>query len=321
MSSRRGRRKRRLRVKKIRSKWVQVVRILLRTGFFGRLVSVVKSPNPSALLLVRAGAAIGALIFFFYAKPLQACLQGYRFPPPKLLVPVLPPVRLNDAAKFDPPKIEPVKLEGLFAPPPVEAEEADHETFARYVREFEARPAGPASFEDTTDYAVALVHLGRVRPAIDVLLTLEKQRPGAYTTAANLGTACELSGELEAAVTWIGRGIERNPQSHQGTEWLHLAILRAKINLQTDATWLSQHTVLEGNENRPAAEVARAIEYQLHERLHFVKPTDAVVCDLFYQAARLATGENVRVKRAEWLRESLRFGDWRRPEAEALLKS
>jgi hypothetical protein len=53
--------------------------------------------------------------------------------------------------------------------------------------------------------------------------------------AANLGTALELLGNKEEALHWIREGIRRNPQSHEGTEWLHAKILEAKIAAQKDA--------------------------------------------------------------------------------------
>ncbi len=236
---------------------------------------------------------------------------------------MIPPITELAAVRFEVPKIIPPASFDLI--PPIKAEvgstAADPTAqFARLIRDFEARPSsGASSFEDTTDYAVALIFVGRVAEAIKVLVALEAQRPGVYTTAANLGTAYELSGNLEAAVKWIGEGIARNPQSHDGTEWLHVAILRAKLKLRADQAWLAQHSVLDVAEAREPAEIVRAIEYQLNERLQFVRPSDAVVCDLFYQAAQRVAGADAKERKAQYLRESLRFGDWRKTAALAAL--
>lgn len=196
-----------------------------------------------------------------------------------------------------------------------------HQAALAYIREYEAAGAPQAGFAEAINYSVALMHVGRPEKAIDTLVALEAREPGAYQTATNLGTACELAGRLEEAVVWIGRGIERNPASHDGTEWLHLAILRAKLKLRDDPAWLARHSVLAGEEGRPAAEIVRAIERQLGERLQFVQPRDAAVCDLFYQAAVRVEGERAAERRLHFLRESLRFGDWRKAEAEQRLKS
>ncbi len=68
-------------------------------------------------------------------------------------------------------------------------------------------------FTNRNDYAVALVYLGRYDEAISLLQRLEKETPGHYATAANLGTAYELSGNNELALKWIKEGIRRNPRS------------------------------------------------------------------------------------------------------------
>lgn len=190
-----------------------------------------------------------------------------------------------------------------------------------FIREYETTGAKQADFASTINYSAALMHAGRPERAVEVLVALEAKQPGAYETATNLGTAYELVGKLEDAATWIGKGIERNPASHSGTEWLHLAILRAKIQLRDDPAWFTTHGVLEGEGHRTPAEIVRAIEIQLRERLQFVKPKDAAVCDLFYQAALRLEGDQARDRRAHYLRESLRFGDWRKPDVEKQLKS
>ena len=301
---------------------------------------------------IQLGAVVVGLGF---GQTATACIQGYHLPPGKRLVVPVPADANIAARRFEPRKIElpasgdliaAVKTEIAvpklevsaidFAPIPVfsgqpatgkrpEMSATTREplaAYARIVREFETRPArAAASFEDTTDYGVALIYLGRPAQAIAVLLALEAMRPGVYTTASNLGTAYELTGNLEMAVKWIGEGVARNATSHDGTEWLHLAILRAKIQLRSDKVWLARHSVLDVADKRDAAEIVRAIEYQLNERLNFVQPTDGVVCDLFYQAARLLDGVDNRERRAHYLRESLRFGEWRKVQAADLAKS
>ncbi len=266
-------------------------------------------------------------LVFVATSTALACVQGHRFDPPKPL-------------KIDAPRPAPLKLDELFAtpalnlikpeiakpvvdapgtvvPPLVSATTAEQqEIFVAYVREFEAQRAKAAGLPDTIDYAVALIRLGRHADAIETLVALEAARPGVYETAANLGTAYELVGKLEEAALWIARGIDRNPRSHAGTEWLHAAILHAKLKLRDDPAWLKTHSVIDSAHvgQREAAEIVRAIDYQLGERLQFVSAPDAVVCDLFYQAALRVTGDGAEERRADYFRESLRFGDWRKAE-------
>jgi tetratricopeptide (TPR) repeat protein len=163
-------------------------------------------------------------------------------------------------------------------------------------------PAAGAAFQVRNDYAVALAHRGEARKAAQILEAIEKEHPGEYIVAANLGTAYELSGDLEKAHQWIGEGIRRNPKAHEGTEWLHLKILDARMALAKDSDWAKSHGVLDldfGGDPLPrkptawpsssgdAEGVIRALTYQLSERLAFVPPPDALVAGMIADLAHL----------------------------------
>lgn len=47
-----------------------------------------------------------------------------------------------------------------------------------------------------------------------------------------------------AAKPWIARAIELNLQSHQGTEWLHLAILKSSMALETNPDHLRDQRII-----------------------------------------------------------------------------
>jgi tetratricopeptide (TPR) repeat protein len=265
----------------------------------------------------------------------DASLQEHPFDPPILLsVPTLRGLLDRNPPKFEGPKLEPFNFDGLLGPRPATIAKPGPELpltttlapdlqaeFVAYVRKFEAAQAAKAQVPDRIDYAVVLVRRGRYTDAIETLLAIEERYPGVYETAANLGTAYELVGNVEEAIVWIARGMERKINSPRETEWLRLAILRAKLKLRDDASWLEEHTVLDGVADRSTEDILQAIDSQLEERLHFVQPVDAVVCDLFYQAALRVAGENSDERRAHYLRESQRFGQWRKAEIAALRKN
>lgn len=144
---------------------------------------------------------------------------------------------------------------------------------------------------------------GRYERAVELFKQNEAEQPGRYSTAANLGTACELTGDLESALKWISEGIIRNPESHQGTEWLHVMILQTRIKLKQDPSYLDKNRVLDISEQVSGKtiidldgqrfstkQVANALLYQLSERMFFVKPPDPVVADLLFAYARLEAG-------------------------------
>ncbi len=98
--------------------------------------------------------------------------------------------------------------------------------------------------ESRNDRGVCLAHLGRAKEALSLFQKLEQEEPGTYRTAANLGTCYELCGQDQEALHWIQVGMKLFPQSHEGTEWLHVKILQAKIAIAKDPDWLKSHSVL-----------------------------------------------------------------------------
>lgn len=186
--------------------------------------------------------------------------------------------------------------------------------------QMEASLRGSTNYSERSDYAVALMYLDRAAEAIPLLQQLEKEQSGQYFVAANLGTAYELAGQNEEALQWIKEGIRRDPMSHKGTEWLHLKILEAKIAAQKDTNYFKQHSVLElepemvkeeiqiGDKKLTQKELTDAIQYQLVERLHFVKPPDAAVASLLFDygaiEARFKTLESAK----EVLQMAIEYG-------------
>jgi tetratricopeptide (TPR) repeat protein len=167
----------------------------------------------------------------------------------------------------------------------------------------EAELRGSTNFTDRSDYSAALMYLGRNKEAVQLLESLEKEKPGEFYVAGNLGTAYELCGDNESALHWIKEEIQRDPDAHEGTEWLHVKILEAKIAQQKDPDYFKKHSVLELNPDQmpekasqivrvndsdmPTYELSRAIEHQLSERLKFVKPPDAPVASLLFDYAAI----------------------------------
>lgn len=161
-------------------------------------------------------------------------------------------------------------------------------------------------FANLNNLGVALIRYGRTTQAIRLFVANEKRFPGRPETAANLGTALELAGFDNIALSWIRIGIRRNVDEHRGTEWLHARILETKIALKKDPTYLEGRSVAgvhfsnalipdlpdrypHGNAGTPVLpyQLNNAFAYQLRERLQFVKPKDSVVANLLSDWATL----------------------------------
>lgn len=201
---------------------------------------------------------------------------------------------------------------------------------ARLRKEF----ANGGDYRVKNDLATTLTHTNKASEAVELLEQIEAEKPGLYMTASNLGTAYELSGNNEKAIEWIRKGIERNPDSHEGTEWLHVRILEAKIALSKDPKWLESNSVfgaLDAQSHRPkpkassidleskkitqieaanatgsrpkieatgnrneklsSDKITTALIHQLHERLQFVKPPEAIVGSLLLDLGDMVATE------------------------------
>jgi len=178
--------------------------------------------------------------------------------------------------------------------------EGDELGIKAIMYELESAYQKDPSLETVNDLAVARLLTKRYPEAIELLREADARFPGRAIVAANLGTALELSGNDVEALRWIREGFRRDPQEHQGSEWLHVRILEAKIALAGDPEWLKTNTVLgvnfgegdlpvmpatlpvdEKGNSRTPAQVAASISYQLNERTRFVSPPDPVVADLY----------------------------------------
>ena len=144
-----------------------------------------------------------------------------------------------------------------------------------------------ASFEKLSDYAVLLMKAGKIDLALSILQQISYHHPKAYKVAANLGTAYELKGELDSALFYIKKGMELNPNAHDGSEWVHIRVLETKKALQEDDNYLIKNSVLNLTEDALKIEAtADQLLIQVQERFPFTPNHDAIMANLFYDLGR-----------------------------------
>jgi hypothetical protein len=142
-----------------------------------------------------------------------------------------------------------------------------------------------------SDKGLILILQKKYQEAIDLYLDIEKKNPNRYSTASNMGTAYELIGDNENALKWIKKAVEINPKSHFGSEWIHVAILEAKIKGEA---WINADSLMKmnfGNERKPLSNLSQdeltalsqALYYQLKERMSFISPKDPIVAQLLFE--------------------------------------
>lgn len=151
------------------------------------------------------------------------------------------------------------------------------------------------NIEAYSDYGLTLMYLGRYKEAKNVFIAIEKIQPDLYATAANLGTVYDLQNKNDSAYYWINKAIKINPESHEGSEWLHLKILDVK---RKGMSYLNSQFMIGtdlGNDSIPKSSLSRQklgilrnhIFYQLSERTTFVKDPEPIIAFLLFQLGNI----------------------------------
>lgn len=147
-----------------------------------------------------------------------------------------------------------------------------------------------------SDKGLILIIQGKYKEAIELYKKIEKEEPNRYSTASNIGTAYELIGNNAEALRWIEKAVKINPNSHYGSEWIHINILKAKMKggKLINSRFLIGNDF--GNGKFPESErgngelfvLRKQLYYQLNERVSFVKPKDKIVAQLLFDLGNIS---------------------------------
>lgn len=145
-----------------------------------------------------------------------------------------------------------------------------------------------------SDVGVVLILQKKYNEAIKLYNQIEKTHPNRYSTASNLGTIYELTGDNINALKWIEKSVKINTKSHNGSEWIHVNILKAKVNglnfssqniINTDFSFESfPKTDLTKNN---LSSLRFQIYFQLNERMSFIKEKDKSIAVLLFDLANI----------------------------------
>lgn len=149
---------------------------------------------------------------------------------------------------------------------------------------------GSANYKDWSDIAANLMRIGKADSGIKILIPLLKEHPNEYNLIANLGTCYELTGQLDSALKYISKGYDINPKSHNGSEWIHIKILEAKIKEKRNPGWMKSNPVitleelLERVPNEPkhlkSRKINRDFFYQIRTRVRFTPAPNRTIANL-----------------------------------------
>lgn len=145
-----------------------------------------------------------------------------------------------------------------------------------------------------SDVGVVLILQKKYNEAIKLYNQIEKTHPNRYSTASNLGTIYELTGDNINALKWIEKSIKLNFNSHKASEWIHVNILKAKVNglifssqniINTDFSFESfPKTDLTDNN---LSSLRFQIYFQLNERMSFIKEKEKSIAVLLFDLANI----------------------------------
>jgi tetratricopeptide (TPR) repeat protein len=146
-------------------------------------------------------------------------------------------------------------------------------------------------YEGSIDYGALLVYRKEFAQAEEIFAKIIQKWPDKYEACANYGTILEVNGKLEEALKWLKKAIEISPNSHEGSEWLHLAIIEDKIaNRKTvQGPALTGQDFGEEAEPKPVVskqatrKLQRDLFYQLNERMTFIEPKDPYIAALLFE--------------------------------------
>lgn len=176
------------------------------------------------------------------------------------------------------------------------------------------------NIEYLSDIGVVYIYLKQYGKAIKLYLDIEKLSPNRYSTASNIGTAYELNGQNEEALKWIQKALKIDPNSHQGSEWIHLNILKAKIGGERFYNSKFLLNINFGNDSIPKSKhdnekfnklldlLQSQLYFQLNERLTFVKPKDKIVAQLMFDFGNILFLQNSYSNAVETYKKAIEYG-------------
>jgi tetratricopeptide (TPR) repeat protein len=154
-------------------------------------------------------------------------------------------------------------------------------------------------FKLLSDFAWKLAQKMELDAAAYLLIQLEKTHPEEYNILANLGTVYELQGNVKFALLYITKAVQLSPESHYGSEWLHINILKSKLGLLNSYD-ISNFFELSKLESFNTAKLYKLsfnptnmgkyhrdtlmlhLAYQLHERMFFIGKNDRLMAEMLY---------------------------------------
>ncbi|MFL5331183.1 MAG: tetratricopeptide repeat protein [Gemmataceae bacterium] len=111
--------------------------------------------------------------------------------------------------------------------------------------------------DEMADLGALHIRLGQPERAVELLRAALRTSPSHFATAANLGTACQLTGDLPQAIATLEVAVDLAPSRWKAAERLHLKLVRARSRDAKQATALDS---LFDADAKPSPETVAALQ-------------------------------------------------------------
>lgn len=191
------------------------------------------------------------------------------------------------------------------------------DNYAKLILELQNLYKKTKDLDYLSDVGYVLTIQKKYKEALEIYFKIEKIQPNRYSTASNIGTIYELTGENKKALEWIKKAIKINSKSHKESEWLHVNILEAKINSEKNLTSDFLINTNFGNDTIPKSKFTKkerlklmdALYYQLNERVTFINPKDEIIGELLFALGNLAVLNNNNYEAIEIYKKAIEYGN------------
>jgi hypothetical protein len=93
----------------------------------------------------------------------------------------------------------------------------------------------PLTADEVADLGAVYVRLGKPDKAVGLMTPAARKNPEHFRLAANLGTAFQLSGDLERAASYLEEALRLAPEKSRPMEEWHLKLLRLRLREKANA--------------------------------------------------------------------------------------
>jgi tetratricopeptide (TPR) repeat protein len=169
--------------------------------------------------------------------------------------------------------------------------------------------------KEASDVAIAYVFLHNYKRGLQITSKLITKYPGEYNVLITHAVCLELNGQPEQALIYIKKAVDINPDSHWGSEWIHIKILEQVIsgadlqgksilglNFGMDSIPVLQDTTID------IKKTLTHLEYQLEDRGFFVDSNDIIYGSLVFDFANLLYLQGEILSSQQYYEQAANYG-------------